>query len=178
MLYDIFPHETRGSHASMHEEGLHRLKIMEYIWSPGLVVYSFTVRTHLGPWSKRDSSFDPSTTSIIKLRMPLCVWESKYIPLAQSSRYIWSLISFTIRASCRPYSFSQLDWVERYMPENKKNTSLGCQLSTGGDGPRILEGGGWVSLLLPYSSSSSLFSSFVSSSMAEISQGASMECVG
>lgn len=47
------------------------------------------------------------------------------IPLAQSSRYIWSLISFTIRASCRPYSFSQLDWVERYMPENKKKYFVG-----------------------------------------------------
>jgi hypothetical protein len=38
-----------------------------------------------------------------------------------ATRYIWSLISFTIQAPCRPASFSQFwEWAARYMPCNKK----------------------------------------------------------
>jgi hypothetical protein len=37
------------------------------------------------------------------------------------ARYIWSLIFYTIKATCRPASFSQFwEWVLRYMPANNK----------------------------------------------------------
>jgi hypothetical protein len=37
------------------------------------------------------------------------------------ARYIWSLISYTVKATCRPASFSQFwEWVLRYMPANNK----------------------------------------------------------
>jgi hypothetical protein len=37
------------------------------------------------------------------------------------SRFIWSLISFTIKAPCRPASFYRFwEWVAQYMPANNK----------------------------------------------------------